>query len=52
MALKIIDHGSPEYQKMVELRLQLLRKPLGLDFTAEEFEKEKVDILLGCFEDG
>ena len=51
MALKIIDHGSSDYQKMVELRLQLLRKPLGLGFTTEELEKEKADILLGCFED-
>ena len=51
MALKIIDHGSSDYQKMVELRLQLLRKPLGLGFTSEELEKEKEDILLGCFED-
>jgi len=51
MALKIIDHGSSDYQKMVELRLHSLRKPLGLGFTPEELEKEKEDILLGCFED-
>lgn len=51
MALKIIDHGTSDYQQMVELRLQLLRKPLGLSFTPEELEKEKSDILLGCFEE-
>lgn len=51
MALKIIDHGTADYRQMVELRLQLLRKPLGLSFTAEELEKEKSDILLGCFEE-
>ena len=51
MPLKIIDHGSPEYRQMVDLRLQLLRKPLGLSFTPEELDKEKQDILLGCFED-
>ena len=40
MALKIIDHGSKEYQLMVQLRNDILRKPLGMDFTAEELEKE------------
>ncbi|WP_216073821.1 hypothetical protein, partial [Acinetobacter baumannii] len=36
---------------MVDLRYQLLRKPLGLIFTEEELEREKNDILIGCFED-
>lgn len=51
MALKIIDHGSAEYRQMVDLRFQLLRNPLGLSFTSDELEREKSDILLGCFED-
>jgi predicted GNAT family N-acyltransferase len=51
MALKIIDHGSDEYRQMIDLRNQILRKPLGLSFTEEELAKEKKDILLGCFED-
>lgn len=51
MALKIIDHGSADYRQMVDLRLQLLRKPLGLSFSSDELESEKSDILLGCFED-
>jgi ribosomal protein S18 acetylase RimI-like enzyme len=51
MALKIIDHGSKEYQQMVQLRNDLLRKPLGLSITAEELEKEKEEILIGAFED-
>ena len=51
MALKIIEHGSPEYQKMVKLRMDVLRKPLGLDFTSEELECEKANILLAAFED-
>lgn len=51
MALKIIEHGSKEYRQMVDLRFQLLRKPLGLDFTAEDLEKEKDDILIGIFDD-
>ena len=51
MALKIIDHGSKEYQLMVQLRNDILRKPLGMDFTPEELEKEKENILIGAFEE-
>ena len=51
MALKIIDHGSPEYLQMVQLRIDILRKPLGLYFTPEELEKEKDEILIGAFEE-
>jgi predicted GNAT family N-acyltransferase len=51
MALKIIEHGSKEYRQMVDLRFQLLRKPLGLDFTAEDLDKEKDDILIGIFDE-
>jgi predicted GNAT family N-acyltransferase len=51
MALKIIDHGSKDYREMVELRSNILRKPLGLRFTDEELAAEKDDILLGCYED-
>lgn len=51
MALKLIDHGSKEYEEMVELRRAILRKPLGIDFSKEELEREKEDILIGCFED-
>ena len=51
MALKIIDHGTPEYQQMVELRYHILRKPLGLDFSESDLEQEKRDVLMGCFDD-
>lgn len=51
MALKIIDHGSDEYKQMVELRYQILRKPLGLEFLQAELDKEKDDILIGAFDD-
>lgn len=51
MALKIIDHGSPEYRLMVDLRMEILRKPLGLTFSAEDLENEKEDILIGAFDD-
>ena len=51
MALKILDHGSKEYQQMVRLREDILRKPLGLSLSREELEKEKDNMLIGAFED-
>ncbi len=51
MALKLIDYGSPEYDQMLKLRNDLLRKPLGLSFNPKELEKEKDDVLMGAFED-
>ncbi len=51
MALKIIDHGTKEYKQMVQLRNDILRKPLGLSFTEDELEKEKEEILIAAFEE-
>jgi predicted GNAT family N-acyltransferase len=51
MALKQIYHGSRDYDQMVKLRYEIMRKPLGLEFTEEELQKEKDDILIGAFED-
>lgn len=51
MALKLIDHGSPEYLQMVQLRNDILRKPLGLSFLPEELEKEKDEILIAAYEE-
>ena len=45
MALKIIDYNSTAYKDMVALRMEILRKPLGLTFSAADLEKEKDDIL-------
>ncbi|HRO44763.1 GNAT family N-acetyltransferase [Agriterribacter sp.] len=51
MPLKIIDHDSKEYHQMIELRDEILRKPLGLYFDPEELSREKDDVLIGAFED-
>jgi predicted GNAT family N-acyltransferase len=51
MALKIIDYGTPEYQEMIKLRDEILRKPLGLAFTDHELEVERNNLLVGAFED-
>jgi len=51
MALKIIDFGTPEYQQMIKMREDILRKPLGLTFSHDEIEKEKDNLLIGAFEE-
>ena len=51
MALKIIDYGSKEYQQMVKLRDDILRKPLGLGLSDEELEIEKTNMFIGAFEE-
>ncbi len=51
MALKIIDHNTPQYKDMIQLRDEVLRKPLGLVFSAEELEKEKENLLIGAYEE-
>src|SRR5262245_55989383 len=51
MALKIIDYGTPEYQQMIKMREDILRKPLGLVFSMDEIEMEKDNLLIGAFEE-
>ena len=51
MALKQIDHGTIEYQQMVNLRNEILRQPLGLILTNDELAREKEDILIGAFDE-
>jgi len=52
MPIHQIDHGTSEYSQMVQLRDEILRKPLGLSFNAHELENEVRDILIGAFDDG
>lgn len=51
MALKIIDYGTPEYQQMIKMREDILRKPLGLNFEEKELESEKNNLLIAAFDD-
>lgn len=51
MPIKQIDHGTKEYQQMVELRNEILRKPLGLSFDRKELDREKDDILIAALEE-
>lgn len=52
MDIQLIQHESPSYHEMVALRREVLRRPLGLDFTPEQLAAEKEDILVAGTEDG
>lgn len=50
MDFKLIGYKSAEYDKMVTLRYEVLRKPLGLTFSDDDLSRDKDDLLLvGCF---
>ena len=51
MGLKQLEYGSTAYHDMVQLRLKLLRKPLGLQFTVEDLENDRHDILIASYEE-
>ena len=50
MAIQIIDFGSEPYMQMLQLRNQILRKPLGLELSKPDTVEDERDILIGCFE--
>lgn len=52
MPIMQIDHNTPEYEQMVMLRYEILRRPLGLAFSASDLESEKNDILIAAYDDG
>lgn len=51
MGLKQVDHGSNEYHEVVRLRHQILRQPLGLNFSDDELAAEKDNIHIAAYED-
>ena len=50
MEFLLIEHGSKQYQQMVSLRTDILRKPLGLVYSETQLKSEKSDLLIGAFE--
>ena len=50
MEFRMIQWGTPPYDQMIQLRYEILRKPLGLHFEQAELDLEKDDLLLGAFE--
>ncbi len=51
MAIKQLYHNSKEYKQMVKLRSDILRRPLGLEFSDKDLLNEKDDVLIGAFDD-
>lgn len=47
--IKEIVHGSEDYQLAVNLRMKILREPLGLTLLAEDLAKEADAIHVGAF---
>ncbi len=47
--ITFIDHGSKAYWKAVELRHEILREPLGLEFTKNQLEAERDCIHIVAF---
>jgi len=52
MEIKIIPYGGKEYEQMVGLRYDVLRKPLGLQFSQEYLAKDKDATLIAAYESG
>ena len=45
-------YGSAAYEASVALRYEVLRQPLGLEFSSEQLETEASAYHLGCYRDG
>jgi GNAT superfamily N-acetyltransferase len=47
--IREVPHGSAEYWAFVDLRDAVLRRPLGLEFSAEELAAEKDSLHVACY---
>lgn len=47
--LRIVKYGSTDYEKVVDLRDRVLRKPLGLAFTTAQLEAEATELIISDF---
>ncbi len=50
MDIRAIEFGTPEHDEAIRLRYQILREPLGLDYTAEQLAEEWRDHHLAAFD--
>jgi GNAT superfamily N-acetyltransferase len=46
-----IAFATPAYDEAIALRYEVLRKPLGLDFTPEQLGEEVNEFHFGCYDD-
>jgi ribosomal protein S18 acetylase RimI-like enzyme len=52
LTIREVAHGSPEYWATVDLRNAILRKPLGLHYSAEQLQAEKDSRHFACYSRG
>lgn len=52
LQFQIIKHNSKEYDETVRLRDEILRKPLGLNFTPDQLQQESELIHVACYSGG
>jgi predicted GNAT family N-acyltransferase len=50
--IREIQHGSAAYDEEVELRMEILRRPLGIGFDPAQLAAENTDIHLGAYDGG
>lgn len=46
-----IQFGTPEYDEAVGIRYDILRKPLGLEYTVNQLQKEWIDYHFACYDE-
>lgn len=51
MQIKVIQFGLDDYNKSIELRDKILRKPLGLEYSSDFLAAEKDQFHIGIFSD-
>ena len=51
LEIKIIQHQSDDYKEMVNLRQEILRTPLKLQFSQEELAAENNQIHIGAYDE-
>jgi len=51
MQLLQVPYNSPAYQQVIDLREEVLRKPLGISLKGEDLSKEANDAILAAFEE-
>ncbi len=49
--VKLVKYGSKQYDEIVALRYEILRKPLNLHFTKEQIESEENNFHFGYYFD-
>ncbi|MBR4036857.1 MAG: GNAT family N-acetyltransferase [Oscillospiraceae bacterium] len=51
LEVRDIKYGTPDYNKTLDLRNKVMRKPLGLDIYDEDFSFEKNALIVGAFQE-